>query len=88
MSVTRRSRNSVPGWLEAVSGAILVAVLVGGVAWWSSAVVAPRDRLLECGSNAPCRTAALRDFTVYQAVSARRDALLQYQIPVVRPPRP
>ena len=75
MPVTRRSRDTVPGWLEAVSGAILAVVTVGGIAWWSSAVVTPRDRLLECGSDATCRANAQRDFPTYQAVSARLNAL-------------
>lgn len=68
-------RRSVPQWLEVVSGAILVVTAAAGLAWWSSAVMTPRDRLLECGPDAACRTAAQRDFTAYQAVSARLNTL-------------
>lgn len=65
----------VARWMEWVSGALLVGGLVAAVSWWSTAVVAPRDRLLECGSNEACRAAALDRFTVHRVVSARLDQI-------------
>ena len=76
MSVARTTRTTrMTQMIEVVSGLLLLTILLAFGLWWNAAVLKPRDRLLECGSNKECRAVALRGFTSHRVVTARFNQL-------------
>lgn len=57
---------------EKLCGALLGALLLGGAVLWQTAVLSPRDALLECGPRrAACADAARDRWVLRAALSAR-----------------